>query len=81
MGIGHWELKKRLYADAGSNTILSMSHAHCPMTAGAPRRSDTKTALPPPCPMPHAPCPMPHAHCPLPHALYYDDRRDKSRHY
>ncbi|MGI2905603.1 hypothetical protein [Tolypothrix sp. VBCCA 56010] len=31
MGIGQWELKKRLYAGARSNTILSMPNAHCPM--------------------------------------------------
>jgi hypothetical protein len=51
MGNGHWamgtlELKKRLYAGAGSNTILSMPYAPCPMPYAS-------------CPMPHAPCPMP----------------------
>ncbi|MGI2908017.1 hypothetical protein [Tolypothrix sp. VBCCA 56010] len=45
MGNGGWELKKRLYAGAGSNTILSMPHTHCPMPHA-------------PCPLPHAPCPL-----------------------
>ncbi|MGI2907408.1 hypothetical protein [Tolypothrix sp. VBCCA 56010] len=31
MGIGQWELKKRLFDLAGSNTILSIPHARCPM--------------------------------------------------
>jgi hypothetical protein len=49
MGNGEWgmEIKQAAVSDAGSNTILSM---------------------------PYAPCPMPYA-------VYYDDRRDKSRHY
>ncbi|MBW4568699.1 MAG: hypothetical protein KME31_11930 [Tolypothrix carrinoi HA7290-LM1] len=69
MGNGLFEEGKR--GKGKGERIITNAHlddAPCPMTADAPRRSDTKTALPPPCPMPYAPCPMPHALCPMPYA-------------